>query len=286
MKTLVIGGSGLVGSNIVTIASESGDDVHATYRSTETDRTASRLDKTDAEETLALVERVQPDAVIDTAAFHAVDDCETDRERAYAVNATGTRNTAVAADCVDAHFVYLSTDYVFPGDPTEAPYREEDPVLPVNYYARAKYAGEQAARIPETATVLRPSVVYGESKPNFVTWALDELRADNGIDIVNDQVSSPTYAPDLARACLEVVERGLVGVYHATGPERCSRYEFTVALAERFGYDPSLVSPITTAELGQEAPRPADSSLDSSALYDALGWTFTPPGEVFSSMSE
>lgn len=286
MELVVIGGSGLVGSNIVEHASNSGITVHATHQGTETDHTDSQLDKTDPEQTASLIENESPDVVIDTAAFHAVDDCETDRERAWGVNAAGTRNAAVAADNVDAHYIYLSTDYVFAGDPAETPYTEDDPVVPLNYYARTKYAGEQAAQIADNATVLRPSVIYGLASSNFVTWALGELQDGNRLDIVDDQVSTPTYAPDLAQACLDVADHELTGVYHAAGPESLSRFEFTVTLAEVSGYDPHLISPITTEELGQEAPRPADSSLDSTALYDAIDDEFQRPKQAFEKIRE
>lgn len=284
MKLLVIGGSGLVGTNIVKTASETGAEVHATFHNTETERTDSQLDKTDVDRTTSLIKDLDPDVVIDTAAFHAVDDCETERDRAWAVNAAGTRNAAAAADAVDAHFIYLSTDYVFSGDPTEAPYSEDDPVSPLNYYARTKYAGEQAAQIPDTATVLRPSVIYGLASSNFVTWALGELDDRNELDIVDDQVSTPTYAPDLAQACLKVAEQGVTGVYHAAGPESLSRYEFTVQLAEICGYDPNLVSPISTEEFGQEAPRPEDSSLNSTILYEQIDQSFKRPEQAFTEL--
>jgi dTDP-4-dehydrorhamnose reductase len=187
---------------------------------------------------------------------------------------------------VDAHLVYLSTDYVFRGDPDEAPYDERDAVAPVNYYARTKYAGEVAAAIPSTHIVLRSSVVYGQASDNFVTWALGELEVGEQVGVVDDQTSSPTYAPDLARAAIDVAEGTLTGTYHAAGPTPMTRYEFTVALAETFGHDPSAITPITTAELGQDAPRPTDSSLDSTRLYDRLGDGFREPHEGFVAMRE
>jgi dTDP-4-dehydrorhamnose reductase len=274
MTLLVIGGSGLVGSNIVDKATGEDFEVYATYQSEETEQTDVQLDKTDVEATHSLVREIDPDYIVDTAAFHAVDDCETKRATAWEVNAAGTRNVAVAANEVDAHYVYLSTDYVFPGNSKETPYTEADSVAPLNYYAQTKYAGEQAARIADTATVLRPSVIYGVASGNFLTWALGELAAGNEIDIVDDQVSCPTYAPDLARASMEIFRRETTGLYHATGPESVSRYDFTIKLAETCGYDSELVSPITTEEFGQEAPRPSDSSLDSTRLYDAIEYEF------------
>lgn len=281
MELLVIGGSGLVGSNIVEVASNTDTDVYATYHTSPTNQTERQLDKTDTERTAAVIREIEPDIVVDTAAFHAVDECEKKRKRAWDVNAAGTRNVAVAADEHDAHYIYLSTDYVFSGDIADAPYSETDPVSPLNYYARTKYAGEQAAQIADTVTILRPSVIYGINTENFVTWALSELEDGNELDIVDDQVSNPTYAPDLAEACMEIADRKLTGVYHAAGPESLSRYEFTTTLAKVCGYDPDLVSPISTEELGQKAPRPRDSSLDSSSLYATIDHDFCRPNQAF-----
>jgi dTDP-4-dehydrorhamnose reductase len=286
MRVFVIGGSGLVGSNVVRQAKSRGDEVHSTYHSSETETEDTWLDKTDADKTRSIITEFDPDVIVDTAAFPVVDDCETKRDQAWDVNAAGTRNVATAANDVDAHLLYLSTDYVFPGDPAETPYTETDRVQPINYYAETKYAGERAARIADDATILRPSVIYGSANPNFVTWALGELEEENELTIVNDQVSAPTYAPDLAEACLTLADQSHTGLYHSTGPKSMSRYEFTVTLAEVCGYDPELVKPITTEEFGQEAPRPTDSTLDSSKLYDAIGQKFREPASAFEDLYE
>jgi dTDP-4-dehydrorhamnose reductase len=280
MDVLIIGGSGLVGQNVMRHCMDAGHSVVGTYGSSPTDETTVQLDKTDADRTEDVIEQYQPDAVIDAAAFHAVDDCETDRRRAWEVNAAGTANAAAAANRVDAHFVYLSTDYVFGGDKEERRYSETNAVAPVNYYGQTKYAAEQAAKITDISTILRPSVVYGLASDNFLTWVLSELRASNEINIVDDQISCPTYAVDIARTCIDVVERSVTGVYHAAGPSSVSRYEFTTTIAEQSGHDTDLITPISSSELGQEAPRPVDSSLDSTKLYEAIGYRFRPPAEA------
>jgi dTDP-4-dehydrorhamnose reductase len=289
MRILVIGATGLVGTNTTVYAEEGGHDVVGTFHTEPDDineHAGRQLDKEDENAVVELLTEIEPDAVIDTAAFHDVDVCETERDRAWNVNAQGTRNVASAADEIGAYYIFISTDYVFAGNPDETPYVEEDAVSPVDYYAQTKYAGEQAAKIADDCTVLRPSVIYGLAKPNFVTWVLSELRDGESVGIVDDQISTPTYAPDLARACVEVVEDGVTGVYHAAGPESLSRYEFTVHLAEVYGYDTELVDPITTEELGQKAPRPTDGSLDSSRLYDELGWEFRTPRDAIAEMAE
>lgn len=286
MDILVIGGSGLVGSNIVEKAHNLDANVTATYHQNPVEHTDIELDKMDSESTRNVITDVDPDLIVDTAAFHDVDACETKRDQAWTVNATGTRNVATSANEVNAHLVYLSTDYVFPGDPDEAPYTESDPVAPLNYYAETKYAAEQAAKIADQSTVLRPSVIYGLASDNFTTWVLGELRDGEEVGIVDDQTSAPTYASDLAHTCLEVFQQNLTGLYHATGPSSVSRYAFTETLAEVYGFDTDLVQPISTEELGQEAPRPEDSTLDSTRLYDSIDYAFKSPEDAFADMRE
>jgi dTDP-4-dehydrorhamnose reductase len=278
--------SNLFGRNVVRHARSAGHDVTGTYNTTDAPEADVHLDKTGRTATRDLVVECEPDAIVDTAAFPDGDARETERGRAYEVNAIGTRHVAEAAEAVGAHLVYLSTDYVFRGDPTEAPYDERAPVAPPNYYARTKYAGEVAAATASTHTTLRSSVVYGQASDNFVTWALAELEAGEELGIVDDQTSSPTYAPDLAQAVLETVTEGIAGTYHAAGPVDLTRYEFTVVLAEEFGHDAGAVTPITMAELGQAAPRPSDSSLDSARLSERPGLRFRTPSEAFAAMSE
>jgi dTDP-4-dehydrorhamnose reductase len=287
MKLLVVGGTGLVGTHVVDTAIQRGHEVSWTYFSSDVQNIshAHQLDKTKVDAVDALIANIRPDAVVDTAAFHDVDACEVDRARAWSVNAQGTRNVAAAANAIDAHYIYISTDYVFAGDSEHAPYTEEKEVNPVNYYAQTKYAGEVAARLASTWTVLRTSVVYGLAKPNFITWVVQQLRESKPVSIVNDQISTPTYAPDLAEACVKIVESATAGIYHAAGPESLSRYEFTLRLANVCGFDVTLIDPISTKELGQYALRPSDGSLDSSRLYELMDREFTPPDAAFSKMA-
>lgn len=276
MRAFVIGGTGLVGNNLVDEFTATDHDVLSTYRSSSGGGDI-QLEKTDFKATRDAIADFDPDVVIDTAAYHAVDDCETQRDRAWSVNATGTRNAAVAADDADAQFIYLSSDYVFRGRPSESPYTESDPIAPLNYYGETKYAAEQAAKITDEWTVLRPSVIYGTASGNFVTWALGELEQGNEISIVDDQISAPTFAPDLAIACVRLAEDRTTGLYHAAGPTSMSRYNLTVLLATEFGFSTGLIKPISTDELGQEASRPEDSTLDSKKLYEAIGYRFKSP---------
>jgi dTDP-4-dehydrorhamnose reductase len=285
MQVLVIGASGLVGRNIVDYCRMRDIQVIGTARN-DADVVDKIHDISSLNETQNIINATKPDIVINASAFHDVDACEVERERAFNVNVIGTRNAAVAAADVGAHYVFFSSDYVFSGDPSETPYAEDDPVAPVNYYGKTKYAGEQAAKIPTSSTILRPSVIYGLASPNFVTWVLGELSEGREVKIVDDQISTPTYAADLAKATIEAATDDLTGVYHAAGPDSVSRYEFTLCLANVFGYDETLVQPISTEEFGQEAPRPVDGTLDSTRLYDAINHDFRSLREALKDMKE
>lgn len=285
MKAIVIGASGLAGAYVVRRLEREDIDVTGTYRTSPTDEATVQLDKTDKQAVSSVINDRNPDFVVDAAAFHDVDACEAQREESYSVNATGTWNAAVAADDIGAQFIYFSTDYVFRGDPKQAPYVESDPVNPINYYAQSKYAGEQAAKVAAQWTILRSSVLYGTSSQDFVTWVLTQLRDGPTVDVVNDQTNSPTWAVDLAEACSHIGRHKITGLFHAAGPKSISRYEFAKRIADAYGFGSKCINPISTDELGQRAPRPRDSSLDSSKLYEITGQTFHDPVKALKHMS-
>ncbi|WP_254279303.1 dTDP-4-dehydrorhamnose reductase [Haloarcula marina] len=285
MNLLVIGASGLVGQNVYKIAQDAGHSVTGTFRS-DSNFGDVKLDKTNRDRVESLIQDKQPDAIIDTAAFHDVDACEKQRSLAWEINVNGTWNVAQAADSVNAHLIYLSSDYVFRGDPNEAPYSEDAAVSPLNYYGQCKYAAEQAVKVAETSTIIRPSVIYGNGSTNFATWAINQLRSNNEISIVEDQVSTPTYAPDLARICIQMVIDRIAGLYHASGPTQLSRYKFTCLIAKKFNLNTDLVRPVKTENFDQDATRPKNSSLDSTNLYNEIGYQISPPSKGIEMMVE
>lgn len=281
MNILVVGASGLLGNYIMKRFKTRGFEITGTYHTSPKKNGNIKLSKTDEQAVSGLIQKENPDLIIDTAAFHDVDACETQRDKSWSINVTGTRNLAVAAAEEDTHFIYISTDYVFPGTPKHAPYTETDPIQPVNYYGASKYAGEQAAKIADKCTILRSSVLYGLPNQNFLTWILRNLHDNQSIDVVDDQIGSPTYAADLAEACLRVGQQNVTGLFHAGGPDNISRYEFTKELIETCGFRSKDVNPITTEELNQQAPRPFDSSLNSTKLYETIGFQFKNPAIAF-----
>lgn len=209
-----------------------------------------------------VIEQFMPNVVINAAAFTNVDRCETEKERCWKVNVEGVENLIYAAKRVQARLVQISTDYVFDG--RRGRYTEEDVPRPLGYYGRSKLAAENLVRASELRyAIVRTQVLYGygrDVRPNFALWLVENLSGGRTVRVVMDQIGNPTLADDLAEAVLRLVELGREGLYHIAGADVCSRFDFARALCEVFGFDQSLVQPVTTAELEQPAPRPMDSS--------------------------
>ncbi len=276
MKVLVIGGGGQLGSKIIEKAKDNFD-VYATYMTREPSLDPSRIykvDKTDRGGIIHFFRKLKPNIVIDTAALHSVDYCETHKQEAWAVNVEGTKNVVEACSKNRAKMVFVSTDYVFDG--TKGNYMEEEPVKPINYYGLTKLEAEKMIdQTSEDYIVARPSVIYSwvppdrsrlqssSGKPlNFAMWLIQKLREKTPVKIVTDQYSSPTLADSLAETILRLSESDKVGIYHTAGKTRLSRYDFALKIAQKFGLDENLISPITTDQLKQMAKRPMDSSLN------------------------
>jgi dTDP-4-dehydrorhamnose reductase len=283
MKILVIGGGGQLGTKIVEQAQET-HTLYATYMTRKPPLQESQIyqvDKTDRNAIQGLIRRLEPDAIIDTAAIHNVDYCETHREEAYLVNVEGTRNVAESCRSVGAKMVFVSTDYVFDGG--KGLYKETDPANPINYYGQSKLDGEAAIKKAcDNYAIARTSVIYSwvsistiqssSGKPlNFAMWLTQKLGKGESVNIVTDQYSSPTLADSLAQALIRLCEGDVTGLFHAAGKTRLNRYEFTLKLAEKMGYDTFLVNPVDSSSLKQAAARPIDSSLHVGKIERVLG---------------
>jgi dTDP-4-dehydrorhamnose reductase len=214
---------------------------------------------------LEAVLALRPQVVVHAGAWTAVDACEGDPDRAYMVNALGTRHVAEAAEAVGAHLVYVSTDYVFDGTSTR-PYVEWDEPHPLSVYGRSKLGGE--LECPPDATVVRTSWVCGASGANMVKTALRLAAGEGPLRIVDDQHGSPTLSADLAAAIVTLGLDRRPGTYHVTNSGDTTWFGFVQAVLAAAGQDPGRVEPISTAELEppRPAPRPANSVLDNAAL--------------------
>jgi dTDP-4-dehydrorhamnose reductase len=221
------------------------------------------VDITQKRDVRKLVVDWKPDVIINAAAMTNVDACETDRELAWKINVGGVENIIDAARRAGSSIVHFSTDYIFDGK--AGPYSEVDRPAPLNYYGRGKLASEnelRASGLPHV--ILRTMVLYGYGtgvKPNFALWLVRNLEERKPVRVVNDQTGNPTLVDDLAHAVVSAVELGKTGIYHIAGRDLLSRYDFALKLARVFGFDPDLVTPISTSHLKQPAQRPLKSGL-------------------------
>lgn len=270
-RILVTGASGLLGSRIVK-AAKGNYEVIPSHNTKRLHPNSLKLDITRRKETFSLFKNIKPDLTIHTAAETNVDKCETRRELAWKTNVKGTRNVAKACSEISAKIVYISTDYVFKGE--KGLYTEEDKPSPINYYGITKLEGEnQVRKLCKNYVILRTSVLYGwhSWKQNFATWVIDSLKQKKKISIVQDHFNTPTLADNLAEIIVETVKRNLQGLYHASGNQRISRYEFAQQIAEAFDLNQSLIKPIKTNSMTSwTAKRPKDSSLDTNKIKKLL----------------
>jgi dTDP-4-dehydrorhamnose reductase len=186
-----------------------------------------------------------PDVVIHGAAYTNVDGCARDPDMAYRVNALGTQNVALACQQTGAALVYLSTNEVFDGEARE-PYLEFDRTHPINAYGRSKCAGEAFVQMLLTRFyIVRTAWLFGPTGNHFVKKIVRAADERGKLSVVTDEVSSPTYAPDLATAVEQLVRTGAFGIYHFTNSGVCSRYDFAVEILKQTGRDHTPVEPIT-----------------------------------------
>lgn len=260
MRLLITGAGGQLGTDLVAHCEAAGDDVVAVDH--------RRLDVSDRVAVEELVHDGRFDAVLNAAAWTAVDACESDPERAYRVNALACRWLADACRCADTHLVHVSTDYVFDGTKPE-PYHEWDRPAPTSVYGASKWAGEHeiAVHAGGGATVVRTSWVFGVHGHNMVKTVLG-LRHRDELAFVDDQRGCPTATADLAAVLRTLAVERIPGLFHATNEGAVSWFEFVRHVLEAAGEDPAKVRPISTAELDppRPAPRPANSVLDNRAL--------------------
>jgi dTDP-4-dehydrorhamnose reductase len=271
MKVLILGARGQLGSDLVRVLSLRWEVLPLTH---------ADLDVCDADKTAHVVGQAKPDVVINTAAFHRVEECEEQPEKAFQVNALAVRHLAKA--CADHHarLLHVSTDYVFGGGARQ-PLTETDLPGPVNVYGTSKLAGEYLVR--QTCPrhwVVRASGLYGVAGAsgkggNFVELMVRLAREGRPIQVVNDQVLTPTYTPDLARMIAALIRTEAYGLYHITSSGQCSWYEFAARIFQLLKLTP-VFAPTTSAAFGAKVKRPDYSVLAHPALIRATGVDMRP----------
>ena len=217
------------------------------------------LDVRDPAAVLRWSKEVRPDLIVHLAAATDVDECERNPDLAYATNAIGTRNVALACQQVGAELVYISTVSVFDGTQCE-PYTEYDIPNPLSHYSRAKYAGEQIVRsLLSKYYIVRAGWMFGGKTEDkkFVAKIIALARQKPVLTVVNDKFGSPTYTADMARGLRDLTKTGWYGTYHMVGTEGyCSRFEFAQAILECAGIQNCELKPVSSAAFPLSAPRP------------------------------
>ncbi|MEA4806025.1 dTDP-4-dehydrorhamnose reductase [Acetobacterium wieringae] len=238
------------------------------------------FDITDKEKMTAIITSEQPTVIINCGALTNVDGCETQKELAMAINATGPQYLAEIARDRDIVLVQVSTDYVFDGSGIiEAgavrPYRETDPTDPKTVYGESKAAGEKAvSEIAPKYFIVRTAWLYGDGN-NFVKTMLELASKHPKLTVVNDQIGSPTSTVDLAAAIIDLIHTDHYGIYHGTCEGQCSWYDFAIEIFRLSGID-IPVEPVTSEQFVRPAPRPKYSVLENKALNDLQLNQFRP----------
>jgi len=266
-RVVVTGSTGLLGGWLVAELERSGAEVIARGGPSRGER---GLDLTDAAAVQDLVTDARPDVVIHTAALSAIGDCAQDPARARQVNVDATSNVALACERTGARLIHTSTDLVFDGE--DAPYREDASPAPVSIYGRTKHEAESVALSTPRSVVVRLSLLFGPTRTErrgFFDQQLDALRARSPIRLFEDEWRTPLSLRAAAEGLVAIARSDLQGLVHLGGPERWSRHEMGVLLAQALGIEQPMIERTSRSSAPGE-PRPRDVALDSSAFHRAF----------------
>jgi dTDP-4-dehydrorhamnose reductase len=256
MRILIAGSLGMLGTDLMSEFNSAGEVRGVDFQ---------EMDITQLNQCHRIVQEFRPDAVINAAGFTRVDDCETNEQMAYAVNAEGPGNLAKAAAAAGALLVHYGTDYIFDGSKRSA-YLEEDAPSPKSVYGKSKLLGEELIRqnCPEHL-ILRTSWLFGHNGVNFIKTIVNAARKGNLLRVVNDQKGSPSYSKDVAAHTMRMIQAGCRSTYHLTNSGSCTWFELACKAVEWAGIRVEI-TPVATREFPRPAPRPANSVLANAHL--------------------
>lgn len=281
MKILITGSNGLLGQKIVRQLKKKNKSFLATSLGENRNPDCpnsfySSLDISNQYEVNKVIMDYNPDAVIHTAAITNVDYCETNPDLCYDVNVTATAYLFDAAQKAEAHFLALSTDFVFSGE--KGNYNESDQPNPLSVYAHSKVNAERILinSANKNWSIVRTIIVFGEgsnlSRSNIVLWAKEALSSGKELNIIDDQYRAPTWADDLAWACIRIAELHKTGIYHISGPETFSIYELVLRVAKFCDLDTESLNKTTSESLNQVAKRPPKTGFDLSKARNEIDY--------------
>ncbi len=278
-RVLITGGSGMLGSNLAFWLSQSRPrwQLHLTYRTHRVEMpgvASHRCDLLDMAEVERLMEDVKPELIIHCAALTDLDYCEQHPGEALLVNAGTTMTVMGWAEHLGARLIYISTDAMF-GVARKRPFTEKSEIQPISEYAFTKFQGELDASCIGDKTLIVRTCIFGSNptpRQSLAEWIVAELSAGNPITGFTDVRFNPILTTDFAAALLVAIESKLSGLYHISGRDALSKYDFAVLLANTFGYDPKLVVPGSIADLKLPAPRPPAPILGCGKFVRATGY--------------
>ena len=277
-KLLIIGGSGFVGSTLASYAKDDYD-VILTYNKNKPENSNLQSFQIDLlknkDKIIDLIQTLKPNFIVHTAAHPSVDLCEINPNLANELHIDITKDISNICKKINTKLIYISTDAVFDGESTNN-YFEFDTTNPVNHYGVTKLSAEKIILNSSNQNViLRTAVIYGwNKKSRFSNWIIDSLKEEKRVDPHIDQYNTPTLVDDLVKSILKIISMDISGLYHATGSTCVNRFEFATIIADVFGFDKSLIFPVTTIQKKQIAPRPKHTCLDSSLLEKTIDFKF------------
>lgn len=278
-KVLITGANGLIGRKVARAFASSGVwDVLATSRSRPEPADSMKveaLDITNQTEVIYTFESFCPDVVINCAGMTSVDQCEEDRPGAWSVNVTGPGILARCSTYFNSYFIHFSTDFVFDG--LKGMYSEDDEPEPVSYYGITKLESEKLVKelAPQSA-IVRTVLVYGYEKSmvrqNFLLWIYNSALNATPIQVVDDQFRTPTLAEDIAIACVKLAEKRSSGIFHISGKDYLSVYDFALRITAHMGLSDDFVEPVPSSSLNQKGRRPMRTGFSLSKALTALDY--------------
>jgi dTDP-4-dehydrorhamnose reductase len=282
MKVLITGANGLLGQHLTRLL------LHKNYQVVATSRGESRLpfqpsanyiyremDVANALEVFAVMEQEKPDVVVHAAAMTQVDDCELRPQHCERINVQGTSQVLTDAETYSSHFIYISTDFVFDGE--QGNYVEDDDTKPISLYGFTKLQAEsmvQTSTIP--FAIVRTCLVYGNllkgTRSNIVSWVKESLEQGKTIQVVSDQLRTPTYVEDLAKGIALIIEKKATGIYHISGKDWLTPYDIALKTAAKYNLDASKIVKADAATFKQPGRRPLKTGFVIEKARKELGY--------------
>ena len=278
-KILITGSNGLLGQKLVSLlkndhqllATSTGQNII----NDKSNFSYSSLDITDAKSVELLFHSFKPDVVINTAAMTNVDGCEDEKDKCYDINVKAVQTLADLCQDSNAHLIHISTDFIFDGQ--DGPYKEDDFANPLSYYGKSKYESELILDESKANwTILRTIILYGTAdnlkRNNIVLWGRKALKEGQSLNIIDDQIRSPTLAEDLAQACRLAFEKNAFGIFNVSGKDIMSIFEMVERMADFYKCDKSNINKISSDTLNQKAKRPPITGFLLDKAIKELGY--------------